>query len=222
MAGGGVFQRHQPLLAFRHRRAAHAMLSAQDKVRLDAHLAALGSAHSVATAEQAGFMSAEDKAALEQLRGVLMPTGTVIAFAGVMPPPGWMECDGMAISRTTYAALFAVIGTTYGAGDGQTTFNLPDLRGEFIRGWDHLRGVDPGRTRGSGQEAAFETHTHTIYGDTSGGDDPWGGIERKISTDNGGVNDATPSGVMAHLWAGTSGGAETRPRNIAMMYLLKT
>jgi len=198
------------------------MLTVQDKPRLDGHIGVGGTQHPVATPAQAGFMSAEDKSALENISVGLTPTGAVIAFAGFMPPTGWLECDGMAISRTMYAALFSVIGTTYGAGDGQATFNLPDLRGEFVRGWDHLRGVDPGRTRGSGQDAAYGAHTHTIYGDTSGGDNPWGGIERKISTDNGGVDDATTSGVMAHLWAGTSGGAETRPRNIAMMYLIKT
>ena len=55
--------------------------------------------------------------------------GVIQMYAGTTPPDGWLLCDGSAVSRTTYAALFAVIGTTYGAGDGSTTFNLPDLRG---------------------------------------------------------------------------------------------
>jgi len=71
-----------------------------------------------------------------------VPLGTVLAFATKTASSGWLECNGSAISRTTYAGLFAIIGTTYGAGDGTTTFNIPDLRGEFIRGWDNGRGVD--------------------------------------------------------------------------------
>ena len=64
-------------------------------------------------------------------------------------PSHSLYCDGSAVSRTTYADLFAKIGTTYGAGDGSTTFNVPDLRGEFIRGWDDGRGADPSRVFGS-------------------------------------------------------------------------
>lgn len=70
-----------------------------------------------------------------QIAGV-MPTGAVIPFAGPAAsiPSGWLACDGSVISRTTYAALFAVIGTTYGAGDGSTTFALPDAKGRVIAG----------------------------------------------------------------------------------------
>ena len=81
------------------------------------------------------------------------PVGAVMHFARTTAPDGWLECNGQAVSRTTYADLFAVIGTTFGVGNGSTTFNLPDLRGEFIRGWDNGRNVDPGRTFGSFQEA---------------------------------------------------------------------
>lgn len=62
------------------------------------------------------------------------PPGTVTAFAGSTAPEGWLLCDGSAVSRTAYAALFAVIGTTYGAGNGSTTFTLPDLRGRVAAG----------------------------------------------------------------------------------------
>lgn len=62
------------------------------------------------------------------------PVGVVQAFAGSATPDGWLLCDGSAVSRTTYAALFAVIGTTYGSGNGSTTFNLPDLADKFIEG----------------------------------------------------------------------------------------
>ena len=66
-----------------------------------------------------------------------VPTAAIFAFPLTTIPPGYLECDGSAISRTTYANLFAVIGTTYGVGDGSTTFNLPDYRGEFLRGFDN-------------------------------------------------------------------------------------
>lgn len=77
--------------------------------------------------------------------------GEVAFFGMTTPPAGWLKANGAAVSRTTYAALFAAIGTTFGSGDGSTTFNLPDLRGEFIRGWDDGRGVDSGRGFGSFQ-----------------------------------------------------------------------
>lgn len=62
------------------------------------------------------------------------PVGVINAFGGTTAPDGWLLCQGQAISRTDYADLFAVIGTAFGSGDGSTTFNLPDLRGEFLRG----------------------------------------------------------------------------------------
>ncbi|MGR3484072.1 MAG: phage tail protein, partial [Paracoccaceae bacterium] len=83
-----------------------------------------------------------------------LTVGQVAHFAQAAPPDGWLVCDGAAVSRAAYAALYAAIGTTYGAGDGSTTFDLPDLRGEFLRGLDGGRGVDPGRTLGSAQGAS--------------------------------------------------------------------
>lgn len=88
--------------------------------------------------------------------------GEIIFYAGSSAPAGWLECDGSAVSRTTYAGLFAVVGTTYGAGDGSTTFNLPDNRGYFLRGYDHGAGRDTGRTIGSTQTASLLTHNHTV------------------------------------------------------------
>lgn len=89
-----------------------------------------------------------------------IPSGAVMHFARNTPPSGWLKADGSAVSRSTYAALFAAIGTTFGAGDGRTTFNLPDLRGEFVRGWDNGRGADSGRAFGSAQTAAMAEHFH--------------------------------------------------------------
>lgn len=79
-----------------------------------------------------------------QLDGA-MPIGAVIPFAGATAPSNWLLCYGQAVSRTTYAALFAVIGTTYGAGDGSTTFNVPDANGRVIAGKDNMGGTDKGR-----------------------------------------------------------------------------
>lgn len=70
------------------------------------------------------------------------PIGTVLALAHTTIPAGYLECNGVAISRTTYSSLFAVLGTTWGAGNGTTTFNLPDFRGQFLRGYDNGRLVD--------------------------------------------------------------------------------
>jgi len=104
---------------------------------------------------------------LQQLNAIVggsntyLPAGAIQLFAMSAVPSGWLECNGAAISRTTYANLFAAIGTLYGAGNGTTTFNLPDLRGMFVRGWDNGRSVDPGRTLGSQQAAANNPHTHT-------------------------------------------------------------
>lgn len=90
-----------------------------------------------------------------------LPAGAIQLFAMNTVPTGWLECNGAAVSRTTYANLFAAIGETYGAGNGTTTFNLPDLRGQFVRGWDNGRGVDPGRAVGSQQNSANQAHTHS-------------------------------------------------------------
>jgi microcystin-dependent protein len=92
-----------------------------------------------------------------------IPSGAVFYFAKNTPPTGFLECNGASISTTTYAALFAVIAYTFG-GSG-ANFTLPDLRGAFIRGWDHGRGLDtntPSRLFGSFETFANATHTHTI------------------------------------------------------------
>lgn len=95
--------------------------------------------------------------------------GMVAAFARKTAPDGWLKANGAAISRTTFAKLFEVIGTTFGAGDGVATFNIPNMRGEFLRGLDDDRGVDPGRQLGSGQAPMLETHNHTATTSPDGG-----------------------------------------------------
>ena len=104
----------------------------------------------------------------------MVPSGTVLYFAGQTAPAGWLKANGAAVSRTAYAALFAAIGTTYGAGDGRSTFNLPDLRGEFLRGWDDGRGVDAGRALGSAQAHALQSHQPGLaVAADAAGDDLW-------------------------------------------------
>lgn len=142
-----------------------------------------------------------------------VPTGAVASFARNTAPSGWLECDGSAVNRTTYAALFAAIGTTFGAGDGSTTFGLPDLRGEFARGWDHGRGVDAGRAFGSSQTDDLASHSHyiTTVNDTEATD--LGNV-----SESGGVIDLSTTRISTS----SVGGSETRPRNVALMFCIKT
>lgn len=206
-----------------------------------------GALHAVATVSVAGFMSAADKSKLDgvatgaevnpdvvsqaeaeagtattertwtaqrvkqaidanQSPGI--PSGAVAYFAMNSAPTGWLKANGAAISRTTYADLFAVIGTTFGVGDGTTTFNLPDLRGEFMRGWDDARGVDSGRTFGSSQSDAFKSHNHSS--------------KVTLAAANAAAMWAVDAGGGTQISNITStGGSETRPRNIALLACIK-
>lgn len=98
----------------------------------------------------------------------LAPAGLLGHFARNTPPTGWLKANGAAVSRVAYAELFAAIGTTYGAGDGFNTFSLPDLRGEFLRGWDDGRGVDGGREFGSAQTGSIQSHAHSGSSEDAG------------------------------------------------------
>ena len=139
--------------------------------------------------------------------GVL--AGSVIASAQGIPT-GFLECNGSAMSRTVYAALFLAIGTAYGAGNGSTTFNIPDLRGEFIRGFDNGRGADSGRGLGSYQAHSYQSHNHTVPSHQ--------GSAYQAYRNMGGQASA---GVVANETTSSRGGSETRPRNIAMIYAIK-
>ena len=212
------------------------------------------------------------------------PPGAVMAFARNSAPDGWLKANGAAVSRSTYAALFAAIGTTFGSGNGSTTFNLPDLRGEFVRGWADNRSVDTGRAFGSAQADEFEEHNHTASTNSTGahthtitvnsggshshsastgsagahthdlaagirntsliavgtGGTPRyvgnseigatassGAHSHTVSVDSAGAHAHTASsasaGAHSHtVTVGDSGGGETRPRNIALLYCIKT
>lgn len=153
-------------------------------------------------------------------------SGQIGLFPMTSAPQGWLKCNGAAISRTAYAALFAAIGTTFGAGDGSTTFNLPDLRGEFVRGWDDGRGVDTGRGFGTAQVGAIQSHGHDFtYKYSSGaassspatGDGALGAAASAL-----GRNTVTPTDHATLTTAvALTGGTETRPRNIALLYCIK-
>ena len=90
-----------------------------------------------------------------------VPVGTILAHAANTPPSGFLECNGSNISRSTYATLFSTISTTFGVGDGSSTFALPDLRGQFIRGWANTGSTDASRVFGSTQTDQNKNHTHT-------------------------------------------------------------
>lgn len=156
---------------------------------------------------------------------ISIPVGTVIHVAQNTPPSGYLKANGAAVSRTTYATLYAAIGTTFGAGNGSTTFNLPDLRGEFIRGWDDGRGVDAGRVFGSAQGDAIRNITGTIVGNNRG----------NFLTATGCLTVSYNPGSRASLTADAGAfssmafdaslvvptAEENRPRNVALLACIK-
>jgi microcystin-dependent protein len=171
----------------------------------------------------------------------LLPIGTVLPYGGTTAPTGFLLCHGQQLSRTTYADLFDVIGTSFGYATG-TTFFLPDLRGQFIRGWDAMGGVaasnDPdsasrtasgtngatGNNVGSEQTDAFAEHDH-------GGGAHTHNISAEAADDTGngaitgGTNTSDPNTTVATSSSGSiitsSGGNETRPTNIYLSFIIK-
>lgn len=144
-----------------------------------------------------------------------VPTGSIILTASAAVPTGFFECNDAAVSRTTYSALFAVIGEVYGSGDGISTFNVPDLRGLFVRGWDHGAGNDPdaatrtgGDIVGSSQTDELKSHTHLSE-------------VNPTPTLGAGTQGQQVGGIATIANITATGGAETRPANIAMMYIIK-
>ena len=136
--------------------------------------------------------------------------GLIIASGGSHKPSGgYLACNGQAVSRTVFSRLFGEIGVLYGVGNGTTTFNVPDLRGEFLRGVDGGRGIDSGRVLGSAQPDQVGSHLHAIKLHEDAGSA--GAIMA-----SGGATPATPDGATA-----LSGGTETRPRNVAVAYWIK-
>ena len=150
----------------------------------------------------------------------LTPAGTVGYFPAQTPPSGWLKANGDLVSRTTYAALFAVIGTTYGAGDGSTTFALPDLRGEFVRGFDDGRGVDSGRGIGTAQGDRANAITEIGRMDTSPQSSSVSVPENGDWSSPNIQTGTNAAGTALGLRTRRSGG-ETRPRNVALLACIK-
>lgn len=164
-----------------------------------------------------------------------VPPGTLISFAGAGLPDGYLKANGAAVSRTAYAALYAAIGTAYGAGDGATTFNVPEARGVFLRGWDDGRGVDVGRVLGSNQDDAERAHKHVApVNDTSSGLSiqnargsgwPYGsvgiGVHGCNSVADGVVHAATGEDGWLYTGPNVHVGGESRPRNLAASIFIR-
>lgn len=165
--------------------------------------------------------------------------GSVFFFARANPPDGWLICDGRAVSRAQHQALFSRIGTRWGAGDGATTFNLPDIRGEFIRGADLGRGIDPDRQIGSPQGDQNLEHDHDGTAVSAGAHNH--GVVRTALVTNGilivanqftgtvpgfsqGLTNRTTGAAPAHTHTVTINqtGTENRPRNVALLACIKT
>ncbi len=158
----------------------------------------------------------------------IVPAGTVIAYMGASAPSGYLECDGSTINRTTYADLFTAIADVYGVGDGSTTFEIPDLRGEFLRGYDNGAGIDPdaatrtdagdgsttGDNVGTKQGSVNKTHIHDVSGNNF------------IVTGAGtGYTNIGTGGTLVYYSAATlaDGNAnEARPTNVSVMYCIRT
>lgn len=126
-------------------------------------------------------------------------------------PDGYLKANGAAVSRSAYAYLFSKIGTTFGVGDGASTFNLPDLRGEFIRGWDDFRGINPARTLGSFEDDMFENHNHILHF----------AMDRAPVTSGNAVFGDEPTYGFVDMGSSYVGGSETRPRNIALLACIR-
>jgi microcystin-dependent protein len=172
-----------------------------------AELNALGGI--TATVTELNYTVGVTSAIQTQINGVAaVPVGTVINVAMNTAPNGYLKANGAAVSRSTYSDLFTAIGTTFGAGDGSTTFLVPDLRGEFVRGWDDARGIDAGRTFGSAQADELKSHSHSmrIQGSSGGG----------ITTGAGSLGAGSNTGDTDF-----EGGTETRGRNISLLACIK-
>lgn len=151
-----------------------------------------------------------------------VPAGAVMAFAMNSAPSGWLSADGSAVSRTTYATLFTAIGTTHGTGDGSATFNLPDLRGIFVRGSGSqvIEGITYNKSFANKEGDAMQGHVHTF--------------SALVANSGGGVGVATPTSNVGRYNGttaspsddGTNGtprtASETRPANIALLHCIKT
>lgn len=184
------------------------------------------SAGKIVALDGAGKLPAVDGS---QLLGILVaPVGSLIMHAAATAPTGYLKANGAAVSRSTYSALFSVISTTYGAGDGSTTFNLPDFRGYHPRAWDDGRGVDTGRTFGSTQADQYINHAHTASASTDGSHTHSGSVvaggENFASGASYGFGSIGAAGSHTHsitVNTSTTGGTENRVKTLAILFCIK-
>jgi microcystin-dependent protein len=144
------------------------------------------------------------------IKGDSTPVGTIIMHGANYAPDGYLTCDGTAISRTTFKRLFETIGVTFGTGNGTTTFNLPDMRGQFARGWNDTASVDSGRTFGSTQADELKSHNHIVKK-----------INRQTGTSAQGFFAMDDNGTDGSENTEVTGGSETRPKNVALLFVIK-
>lgn len=164
-----------------------------------------------------------------QVDAKAVPIGASIAWNSLTPPPGYLKENGAAISRSAYPELFAAIGTTHGAGNGTTTFNVPDSRGVVVRGLDDGRGLDPGRVLGSYQADENKSHTHTGTA-LSAGAHTHTYSQGPDASGSGGAANGDPAGSYTTSSAGAhthvlsidaDGGSEARMKNTAKLYVIR-
>ena len=157
---------------------------------------------------------------------VVAPIGSIHAYAGSVVPANHIVCDGSILSRSAYASLYSVIGDTFGAGDGLTTFKIPDLRGEFIRGFDAGRGVDFSRVLGSSQTDTIQNFTGVIQIVKSMVNAVSGVFTASVASSQPYCGTSASSGVNHNVSLSLANGGvrtslETRPRNIALNYIIR-
>jgi phage-related tail fiber protein len=168
------------------------------------------------------FSSSSSPATILDSSGAFLslPPGTLIFHCGENAPAGFLKANGANISRNVYSALFATLGTTFGVGDGSTTFSVPDMRGEFPRGWDDARGIDSGRGFGTAQTDAFQNHKHRL--DSQEGTPTTALANTNIGSGTGTSGQNYDTGGALELSSGSPRtAAETRPRNIALLACIK-
>jgi microcystin-dependent protein len=165
-------------------------------------------------------------ATLSGVQAIIIPPGLIAPHGSEIVPLGWLECNGQAISRANFPDLFGAIGTSWGQGDGSTTFNVPDLRGDFIRGWNHggavgalagdpdaaarlayLAGGATGDNVGSYQDSTFTAHTHDF-----------GALQYTPGYAGGGTGNIAATTTPTE----SAGGSETRGKNAAVMFIIST
>lgn len=170
-----------------------------------------------------------------------VPPGSISMFGAATAPAGWLKCNGQAVSRVTYAPLFAAIGTSWGGGDAVSTFNVPDLRGEFVRGFDDGRGIDAGRTVASFQDWSTAAPKNVTVqrinqdgttgalrqqGAAGGTSNPshvgFARVSKTGEKVTSGSFDTQDAGIETDAVNVATGDAETRPRNRAVLYIIKT